>query len=84
MQLKTGKTSVDNPCYHADYSYSRESLEESDLWSFAYQIATGMVSDCKIVIYYSVMLHTIITILLNLHCTFMTEFVCPFNYTRNF
>ena len=44
MQLKTGSTSVDNPCYHADYSYSRESLEESDLWSFAHQIATGMVS----------------------------------------
>ena len=44
MQLKTEITSVDIPCYHADYSYSRESLEESDLWSFAHQIATGMVS----------------------------------------
>ena len=44
MQLKTEIRSVDIPCYHADYSYSRESLEESDLWSFAHQIATGMVS----------------------------------------
>ena len=44
MQLKTGMISVDNPCYHSDHSYSRESLEECDLWSFAYQIATGMVS----------------------------------------
>ena len=27
-----------------DYLYSKESLEESDLWSFARQIASGMVS----------------------------------------
>ena len=44
MQLKAGITSVDNPCYCDDYSYSRESLKESDLWSFAHQIAVGMVS----------------------------------------
>ena len=44
LQLKTGRTLVDNPRYHDDYSYSRESLEESDLWSFAHQIAIGMVS----------------------------------------
>ena len=44
MQLKAGITAVDNPCYHANYSYSRESLKESDLWSFAHQIAIGMVS----------------------------------------